>query len=362
MQQRQLRAWPVIAAALAASQLGATDCGGGITRDPGFDLWCGTGLCAWKIERGNIRRVATWHESDAGVELVDQGTAIEQFTPVNSRDGTCIRFDLIADVAENAQAELAVDIYGDGSVERTFEIPTAHWGPMSFAFAVRPPYTGIRFEIAKRGAGHAVVARMRAAIADDACDGVAGLDGGPAPLGALCLAAGDCGSGICSVVDFFGTQRCTGCNPSQPACDAGQICGLAEPGPPERAVPIVCVAAAARELGEQCFGDRECASGICTGICSTCRPDAPPGTGCGSQCQLAYPHGPYLCSPGQHLAPQGAPCAIGPDCASGTCNGPTRRQCLTDARSCATEANCPVAGDLKPGACIAVGIQGGSCN
>src|SRR5438105_10923360 len=86
--------WTVIAATLAAGQLGATDCGGGITRDPGFDLWCGDALCAWKIERGDIRRAPTWHEADAGVELVMPDTAIEQFTPVNSLDGTCIRFDL----------------------------------------------------------------------------------------------------------------------------------------------------------------------------------------------------------------------------------------------------------------------------
>jgi hypothetical protein len=361
MYQRHL-AWPVIAAALAATQLGATDCGGGITRDPGFDLWCGGALCAWKIERGDIRRVPTWHEADAGVELVAAGTAIEQFTPVNSHDGTCIRFDLIADVAENAQAELAIDIYGDGTVERTFEIPTAHWKPVSFAFAVKPPYTGIRFEIAKRGAGHAVVARMHAALADGACDGVTGLDGGPAPLGALCLAAGDCDSGTCAVVDFFGTQRCAGCDPGHSACSAGQVCGLLEPGAPERAVPLACVATAARVLGEQCFGDRECATGICTGTCSTCRPDAPPGTGCGNQCQQAYPHGPYLCSPRLRLAARGAPCASSEDCASGDCAGPERRQCHTDGRSCVIDANCPVDIALKPGACTPVGIQGGSCN
>ena len=35
---------------LAASQMGATDCGQ-VLRDPGFDLWCGEDLCAWKLER-----------------------------------------------------------------------------------------------------------------------------------------------------------------------------------------------------------------------------------------------------------------------------------------------------------------------
>src|SRR5215468_1920822 len=66
-------------AVAAAGQLGATDCGGGITRDPGFDLWCGDVLCAWKIERGEVLRVPTWNEGDAGVELVGPDAAIEQF-------------------------------------------------------------------------------------------------------------------------------------------------------------------------------------------------------------------------------------------------------------------------------------------
>src|SRR5258706_5577644 len=87
---------------LAVAQLGASDCGCNVTRDPGFDLWCGEVLCAWKVERGTIRRVATWHPDDAGVELLGDA-AIEQFSPVDSADGTCIRFDLVSDVAENAE-------------------------------------------------------------------------------------------------------------------------------------------------------------------------------------------------------------------------------------------------------------------
>jgi hypothetical protein len=343
----------------AASQLGATDCGGTITRDPGFDLWCGDSLCAWKLERGDVRRVPTWHAADSGVELVDAESVIEQFTPVDSRDGTCIKFDLIADVDDTAQVELGVDIYGDGSIERAYPIPTAHWKPLSYAFAVQPPFTGIRFDIARHGPGRAVVARMRAAVVTGGCDGITPLSGGAAPLGALCEAAGDCASGICATVDIFGGKRCTGCDPGNPACGAGETCGLDDPGPPERAVPIACVAAAGRALGEACLRDAECASATCAGaVCSTCRPD----TSCGAAaCGRAYDRGPYVCAAGGHIAARGAPCATSDDCASGACSGAPRRQCL-DGRACATDANCPVDENLVPGPCSTVGVEGGSCD
>jgi hypothetical protein len=350
-------------AVVAASQLGATDCGGGITRDPGFDLWCGEELCAWKLERGSIHRVPTWHQDDAGVELLDPDTAIEQFTPVDSRDGTCIRFDLISDVAEGADVALVVDVYGDGSVERTFEIPAAHWRSVSYAFAVKPPFTGIRFEITKRSQvvgvrGRAAVARMRAVVDDDGCEGVAPLDGGPAPLGAVCEDGSECASGVCWF-DFFRSGRCTGCDPDAPACAADEVCGVAEPGPAERAVPLACVAAHARVLGEQCLGNNECATGICTfGRCSTCDDK----TACGSTtCLQSYVLGPFLCGGGLNLAERGAPCAADHDCASGACRGPLRQQCI-DGRSCANDANCPVDFDLKPTTCAIVGIQGGTCD
>jgi hypothetical protein len=346
--------------AAAASQLGATDCDGGITRDPGFDLWCGDSLCAWKLERGDVRRVPTWHDADAGVELVDEDTAIEQFTPVDSSDGTCLRFELISDIAENAQVELGVDIYGDGSIERSFPLPTAHWKPVSYAFAVRSPFTGIRFEFAKHGPGHAALARMRAFVAKGGCDGVVELTGGPAPLGALCTVATDCASAICTPGGMFsGASRCTGCDPHLATCGAAEVCGLAEPGPAERAVPITCVPAGARLLGEQCLTGAECATGQCNAfVCSTCTGDTTCG---GTSCLAAYDHGPSLCGAGAHLGKRGEPCATDDDCASSSCRGAMRRQCL-DGRSCATDANCPSDGNLLPGPCTTVGVQGGSCD
>src|SRR5690349_6257210 len=106
---------------LAATQLGATD-GGEVLRDPGFDLWCGDKLCTWKIIRGDAKRADTWHEGDSGVQLLGLDAAISQLSPVDDRDGHCIRFDLVANVDENADARLDIDMYGDGSIEHSVPI------------------------------------------------------------------------------------------------------------------------------------------------------------------------------------------------------------------------------------------------
>src|SRR3954454_2981935 len=115
---------------VAASQIGATDCGGGVLQDPGFDLWCGDSLCAWKLERGDIERAPTWHEKDAGVGFVSDDVAIVQTSSVNDRDGHCIVFDMIADVDLGADVAVNIDIEADGTVERTEQIPTSHWQPI----------------------------------------------------------------------------------------------------------------------------------------------------------------------------------------------------------------------------------------
>src|ERR1700760_1428987 len=95
-------------AVLAASQMGNTDCGQAI-RDSGFDLWCGDSLCAWKVERGSVERVATWNQGDSGVGLVGSDVAIEQLTPVTSGDGTCIEVTMVANVDRSTDVELNID-------------------------------------------------------------------------------------------------------------------------------------------------------------------------------------------------------------------------------------------------------------
>lgn len=342
--------------AAAVSQIGATDCGNALS-DPGFDLWCGDQMCDWKIERGSVSRVATWSQGDPGVELDGNDVAIEQLSPVDSGDGNCLEFDLIADVSLDAQVVLNIDVFGDGTVERTETIPTTSWAPQAFKLPIQGAFRGVRFEIAKSGPGRAVLAQIGAKITDGpGCD-FSPIVPAPAPLGAPC-GDGGCASGMCEL------GICVDCTDG--SCPTAQTCGIAEPTSPVRIAPRECVDIGSHVLGEQCVVDAECASSICVGAtfyapgnCSTCRTNAD----CtGQTCAPAWSdpaHAPSICGPALHALAGGAACASDDDCSSGACSGTSRRQC-GDGRDCATDLDCPFDG-LKHTACTTVGIQGGSC-
>jgi hypothetical protein len=364
-----MRISTILLAVVVASQMGNTDCGQ-VIRDSGFDLWCGDQLCAWKTERGAVKRVATWNEGDPGVELVGNDVAIEQLTPVDSGDGTCIEFSLVANVDRNTDLELNVDVLGDGTIDHKERLPEARWKLLTYDILIKAPYRGIRFELAKTGDGTAQLANIGAKIVrveDGGCAGLAAIDPGPAPLGSFCDPSAmdaTCASGLCQYVSdpnsFFGVSgACGQCDDTHP-CDASQVCGLHEPTSPVRVASDGCVAPGSKELGERCLGNGECASNICNanGHCSAC--DA----GTCSTCAAAWTNGPSVCSPGAHQGASGAPCTSDDDCATGSCQGTVRGEC-SDGRPCASAIDCPFGtgsdAPLQNGACTTVGIQGGSC-
>lgn len=154
-------------AVAAFASMGATDCGQ-ILDDSGFDLWCGPALCAWEVEAGEIRKVPTWHEGDAGVELLAADTKLSQLTDVNHWDGTCVRFEMVADLADSVDLRLQMDVWGDGTYEYDERIPASDWRQLSYLVRLPAGYDGVRFRLHKRGTGRTVLANIGAEIADDA--------------------------------------------------------------------------------------------------------------------------------------------------------------------------------------------------
>jgi len=366
-----MRPWLYITilAAAAGSQLGATDCGQAL-RDSGFDLWCGDTLCAWKVERGDIKRVPTWNEGDSGVELVGSDVAIEQLSPVTSSDGTCLEVDMIANVDDDADVELDVDISDDGTIEHSERVPTSHWKPLTYQIAIAPPFSGVRFEIAKTGTGTAQLANIGAKVVDG-CGGILPVVQGPAPLGEPCIDGTGCASGLCAPSPLptpfddgtSVTQVCVACT-GDAACGTGKACAVTDAVSPVRAAPVECVAAGSKGLGDQCSEGAECATGICNAFaCSTCSETSPCADG--ETCGASWPtpfgiYTAYVCSPGGHVRTTGEPCAQNADCKSGTCIATGVRMQCDDGRACATAADCPFV-NLQNGPCNLVGLEGGTC-
>lgn len=356
-----------ILAVILSSQIAATGgdgCGPDpVIRDPGFDLWCGDVLCAWKVVTGEIQKAPTWHAKDAGVEFLGSDSSIEQIAPVDNGDASCIKFDLVANVDDKSEMKLEIDVQADGSVDMEERIPTSSWKPLTYNIRIDGAYRGVRFVLSKRGNGKATLAQIAAhtTLAAD-CEGFEPVAVAPAPNGAWCTNDGDCLSNLCRVVpdtaSFFGNvYACVGCDPAAATCGTGEVCGAFEPSSFVRSLVPACVPEAAKQVGERCRVDTECGSGICNGnVCSTCGP----GHACtnGGNCRLAYANGPTTCTGGA----RGEPCAIESDCTSNRCEGPERKQCL-DGRGCDSPETCPVEedGTLEPGACTLVGVLGGTC-
>jgi hypothetical protein len=363
-------------AAVLMTQTGTNECTGDVVHDPGFDVWCGDELCSWEVEKGEVRKVATWHDGDPGVELRGDEVVISQLS--TDAPAGCLRFQLVADVEETATAALEMDLDDDGTVEYERAIPTSRWAELVYRVELVVGNT-VRFRLRKSGAGRAVLAQIRAVHEDvDACGGERVST--PQPLGAFCAAlpgGGDelCESGVCEER----SQVCGECR-ADGECP-GQVCGLESPAGPSLQPYRSCVAPASRALGELCAVGGECASGVCCdGLCSECC-EGGPGCAAGQDCVRAEaaadeigplhnppsgsanglpagpPEGPpseSWCAPGDG-AP-GEACRRDEQCASGSCGGgEPMRVCPWDGRPCAQDADCWLA------VCIEAGRSGGAC-
>ncbi|HEY8074617.1 MAG TPA: hypothetical protein VIF62_10910 [Labilithrix sp.] len=289
--------------------LGAKGCDNDILSDPTFRLWCGDSLCDWKVEQGSVRRAPTWNEKDYGVELVDTPTAISQVVTDSPK---CILFTTVADVDPSAQVTLGLDFDADGTIDA--EQPIAATGFHSTQIQVSAPayYSGIRFVIQKKGAGHAVLAQMRAQGASD-CSAPP-LELHDEPLGTPCdvTRTGECHSGVCC----YGTcAECCDGNPAGEVVDGG-IAGN----------PTVA-----------------CADG---GKCEA--------AAIGSRGFL-LPSVPSQCDPGKHTHPSGAECLANEDCASGACDGAHIE--VVDAGDTNCNGSFPDAGN----GCLYGPVSGGRC-
>jgi len=364
-----MRAISLLVIAAAASQLGSTDCGDHAIKDDGFDLWCGDTLCDWKIERGMIQDVPTWHAGDHGVALVGDDVAIEQVSPVASSDGTCIELDLMANVDANVDAVLNVDVFDDGVIDLVEHLPTGTWAPTTFQMRMPDNYAGVRFEIAKTGTGNAELANIGATVLKTGgCLGQPAMQIANRPLAVPCDDSAQCASGMCAPNPVISPESasdvCVACGSN--SCGSGDVCGASRPVSPLRGDPIECIAAASVPLAGQCASDADCASGICKShMCSTCRSDADCGSG--ETCDVAWTDSdtfidfaPYECAPGARRRASGEPCVTNNDCQSGQCDGTSLSTCW-DGRSCATAADCPYS-ELDQTTCTLVGVQGGSCH
>jgi hypothetical protein len=366
-----------IVAVVAVSQMGATDCGQ-VIKDPGFDLWCGDHLCDWKIEKGDAVRVPTWHAGDDGVEMIGTDVLISQQTPVTSSDSTCIAFSMLTDVDLDANVKLQFDVFGDGTIDYEQQIPAATWAPVEYLVRIPGSWNGIELRLSKQGAGHAVLAEIKAETRQASeCASLTPIALPPRINGSWCDAAADCTSGACDAsFDSLDANKTCGACATDADCAPGSVCGT-DDGVAAWMSPFrACVPKNSRTLGEICAEDAECATGVCNQTCSTCKSDAActPGEKCAAADQafpapmgnMYYSMPTFECAPGAHSRASGQTCFRDDDCASAHCAGTAIDACIDvfgggDGRACASDLDCPENGALDHTPCVAVGLAGGTC-
>jgi hypothetical protein len=360
-------------AVLALAVVGAAgwdSCGQPLTKDPGFDLWCGKELCAWQVLEGAIRRVPTWHRSDFGVELLGDSVVLAQTS--RSSGAKCFNVELQAERAAGVELSFELDFLADGKSEHALPVTSVRWEPAIFKLAAPRWYQDVRFVIRKRGAGRAILAHVGITVADDCkTPPILFLD---RPDGSGCEQASECRSRRCvETLPAFGssepTQKraCGGCA-TDADCASGELCGA------EHSLGLwrhrACMARGSALMGEACLADAACKSGVCCdGLCAECCPDRAACAG-GESCKPgAVPSGDLYslslrapqCGPGQPTRAAGAECLRDDDCASRSCLGAsTIGYCATlffwSGGRCSSDKDCS-----SESKCLPFALVGGVC-
>lgn len=287
-----------------------------VVRDATFREWCGEKLCAWELEAGSIRKAPTWHKNDHGVELVDTPTVLSQSVDSSPR---CLTFTTVADVEPSAQVTLGLDFNRDGTIDIEQPIAATRFREMKTQVTAPAHYSGIRFVIAKKGTGRAVLAQMRVQSGEECSAPPVMLR--DLPLGSPCAMANggaECRSGVCC--DFLCADCCPGPSPYADTSSGESV--------KNQTVP--------------CGGSATCE------VRSTLHTRA-----------LFLPAVPHQCDPGKGSGAPGDECLANDDCASGVCEGADLRSFKTLGNEV---AQCP---DDFPDAggdgCVFMHVRGGRC-
>lgn len=255
-----------VALVLAGIACMAPGCeGDDVLKDPTFRLWCGEVLCDWKLDSGSVKRVATWHPNDYGVEFTDTPTEISQ----ESTEGSdCMEFTAVANVDAGSQMKILVDFNLDGTPEFESRIAATNYREAKILIRGPENFTNtIRFTIRKDGQGQAVLAEIRLRRVTT-CDGPrAELKdlhlGARCGVGAQCQ-TGDCCGGVCSQCCPGTDRRCkdgVACTQPNDELNAGPL-SLSS----FNRLPPMCGPGERRgRQGDECVAPGDCASNGCDG-------------------------------------------------------------------------------------------------
>lgn len=135
----------------------AVTCETDIIDDAGFQLWCGSRLCVWDTEQGEILKVATWHTNDYGVELVGSPVLL---STVALGGASSVRVEAVSRIEDGAMVSVEIDGDGDGRVDASVAVPpSGEFVSREWRLSVEVDRGGI-FYIRKSGEGEAVFARL----------------------------------------------------------------------------------------------------------------------------------------------------------------------------------------------------------